>query len=114
MHITLRQAAAYLDVPEATVRRWFTSRGLPAHTINERLHCNAIELWQWAVEHGIPVSQDLLEQARREPDEVPPLGALLALGGVHHDVPGLPGSSSRSAPARSPADRFAAARRSRG
>jgi nitrogen PTS system EIIA component len=88
MHITLRQAAAYLEVPEATVRRWITSRGLPAHTINERLHCNAIELWQWAVEHGIPVSQDLLEQARREPDEVPPLAALLALGGVHHDVPG--------------------------
>src|SRR5262249_49383343 len=62
MHITLRQAAAYLDVPEATVRRWIANRGLPAHTINERLHCNAIELWQWAVEHGIPVSQQLFEQ----------------------------------------------------
>jgi nitrogen PTS system EIIA component len=88
MHITLRQAAAYLDVPEATVRRWIANRGLPAHTINERLHCNAIELWQWAVEQGIPVSRELLDQARREPDEVPPLAALLAAGGIHHDVPG--------------------------
>lgn len=89
MHVTLRQAAAFLDVPEATVRRWISSRGLPAHQINERLHCNAIELWQWAVEQGIPVSKDLLEHARREPDEAAaPLAELLAEGGIHHDVPG--------------------------
>jgi len=88
MHITLRQAAAYLDVPEATVRRWIAGRGLPAHRINERLHCNAIELWQWAVEQGIPVSKDLLEQARREPEEAAPLAALLAEGGIHHAVGG--------------------------
>src|SRR5260370_41310215 len=88
MHVTLRQAAAYLEVPESTVRRWIASRGLPAHTINERLHCNAIELWQWAVEQGFPVSRHLLDQARREADEAPPLAALLAAGGIHHDVPG--------------------------
>lgn len=88
MHLTLRQVASYLDVPERTVRRWIATRGLPAHRVNERMHCNAIELWEWAVEQGIPVSKKLLEQARRAPEHVPPLSALLAEGGIHRDVGG--------------------------
>ncbi|HEX8941704.1 MAG TPA: PTS sugar transporter subunit IIA [Gemmatimonadaceae bacterium] len=88
MQLTLRQAASYLNVTERTVRRWITARGLPAHPINERLYCNAIELWEWAVENGIPVSKGLLEQARSAPDEIPPLSQLLATGGIHRDVGG--------------------------
>jgi len=88
MHLTIRQAASYLGVPERTVRRWIASRGLPAHRINERFHCNAIELWEWAVEQGIPVSGTLLEQARHTSAKVPPLSALLVEGGIHHGVGG--------------------------
>ena len=88
MQLTLRQVASYLDVPEATARRWIGSRGLPAHHVNERLYCNAIELWEWAVEQGLPVSRSLLEQAQRAPDAVPRLSALIAEGGVHRDVGG--------------------------
>ncbi len=88
MQLTLRQVASYLDVPDSTVRHWITSRDLPAHRVNERLYCNAIELWEWAVEHGVPVSKSLLEQAQRAPDAVPPLSTLIAEGGVHRDVPG--------------------------
>jgi PTS system nitrogen regulatory IIA component len=88
MHLTIRQAASYLGVPERTVRRWIASRGLPAHRVNERFHCNAIELWEWAVEQGIPVSGTLLEQARHTSAKVPPLSALLVEGGIHHGVGG--------------------------
>jgi nitrogen PTS system EIIA component len=88
MQLTLRQAASHLNVTEGTVRRWITSRGLPAHLINERMHCNAIELWEWATENGIPVSKGLLEQARGAPEEIPPLSQLLAIGGIHRDVGG--------------------------
>lgn len=86
MHLTLRQAASYLDVSEPTVRRWIGTRGLPAHRVNERLHCNAIELWEWATENGIPVAPALLEKARETPENVPPLPVLLAEGGVHRDI----------------------------
>jgi excisionase family DNA binding protein len=55
MQLTVREAASYLSVDEATVRRWIQRRGLPVHRVNERLHLNAIELWQWATENGIPV-----------------------------------------------------------
>lgn len=88
MQLTLRQAATYLDVSEATIRRWVSKRGLPAHLINERLHCNAIELWEWAVENGIPVSKGLLEQARGPVDHLPLLSALLQAGGIHRDIDG--------------------------
>lgn len=88
MQLTVHQAASYLGVTEATVRRWISQRGLPAHRANERLHLNAIEVWEWATEHGVAVSRRLLDQARRRPDEVAPLSQLLATGGIHHDVGG--------------------------
>jgi PTS system nitrogen regulatory IIA component len=88
MQLTVREAASYLKVDDATVRRWIRIRGLPAHHVSERLHLNAIEVWQWAIEHGVPVSRRLLDHARRAPDPVPRLAELLASGGVHHDVGG--------------------------
>jgi len=88
MQLTIREAASYLRVGEATVRRWISRRGLPVHRANERLYLNAIELWEWATEHAIPVSRSLLEQAQRHPDTVPPLSDLLSAGGINHDVGG--------------------------
>ena len=78
MQLTVREAASYLHVDEATVRRWIQRRGLPVHPVNERLYLNAIELWEWATENGIPVSRTLLEQAQRQPERVPPLSELLS------------------------------------
>lgn len=88
MQLTVREAASYLGVDEATVRRWIARRALPVHRANERLYLNAIELWEWATENGISVSRALLEQAQRQPEQVPPLSELLSAGGVHHDVGG--------------------------
>jgi PTS system nitrogen regulatory IIA component len=88
VQLTVREAASYLRVDEATVRRWIQHRGLPVHRVNERLHLNAIELWEWATEQGIAVSRTLLEQAQRQREQVPPLSQLLSAGGIHHDVGG--------------------------
>jgi PTS system nitrogen regulatory IIA component len=86
MQLTLRQAAAYLGVSESTARRWIGERALPVHEVNERLYLNGVELWEWAVEHGIAVSRSLLEHARRAPDTVPALSDLLRAGGIFYDV----------------------------
>lgn len=86
MQLTLRQAAGYLSVTDATVRRWITERGLPVHQVNERLYLNAVELWEWAVEHGVEVSRSLLDHARRAPDIVPPMSELLRAGGILYDI----------------------------
>ena len=86
MQLTLRQAAGYLSVSEATARRWITERGLPVHEVNERLYLNAVELWEWAVEQGVNVSRSLLDHARRAPDAVPSMSELLRAGGIFHDI----------------------------
>ncbi len=88
MQITMRQAATYLGVSESELRTWVKERGLPVHRVNERLHLNAIEVWEWAMEHGVPASRALLEAARRSPEEVPPLSQLIETGGIHRDVEG--------------------------
>jgi PTS system nitrogen regulatory IIA component len=88
MQLTVRQAAAYLGVDDQTVRRWIAERDLPVHKANERLHLNAIEIWEWAIEHGVPVSRRLLDDARRTPEPVPPLSELLERGGIHTDCAG--------------------------
>lgn len=86
MQLTLREAADYLGVNETTARRWISERALPVHEADERLYLNAVELWEWAAEHGIQVSRRLLEHAKRAPDPVPPTSELLRLGGIFHDV----------------------------
>ena len=86
MQLTLRQAAGYLGVTEGTARRWIADRGLPVHKVNERLYLNAVELWEWAVEHQVSVSRSLLDHARRAPDEVPSMSELLRAGGIFHDI----------------------------
>lgn len=86
MQLTLRQAAGYLGVSESTARRWIGERGLPVHEASERLYLNAVELWEWALEQGVTVSRSLLDHARRSPDEVQPLSALLRQGGVLYDI----------------------------
>jgi nitrogen PTS system EIIA component len=88
MQLTLRQAADYLGVSDALVRRWITERGLPVHEVNERLYLNAVELWEWATELGVPVSRSLLEHARHAPDTVPPMSELLRAGGILYDIDG--------------------------
>ena len=88
MQLTLRETAAFLGVAEGTARRWITERGLPAHEAHERLYFNSVEVWEWAVEHGIQVSRKLLAQSQRAPDEVPALADLLRVGGIHADIQG--------------------------
>jgi len=86
MQLTLRQAASYLGVGESTARRWIAERALPVHEANERLYLNAVELWEWAIEHGVAVSRSLLEHAARAPDTVPPMSELIRAGGIFYDI----------------------------
>lgn len=103
MRLSLTEAIDYLGVSERTVRRWIRDRGLPVHRADERLFVNPIELWEWAVEHDVPVSPKLLEEARRMPDAVAPISALLEAGGIHDQVPGsTPGEVLRAVVDRLP------------
>lgn len=88
MRLTVREVAVHLGVDDSTLRRWIDQRGLPVHHVQERMYVNPVELWEWAVEQGIPVSRSLLDRERTTPDEVPPLADLLRAGGIFQDIDG--------------------------
>ena len=88
MQLSFAEAVRHLNVSEATARRWIRDRGLPVHRADERLFVNPMELWEWAAEHRVPVSPDLLARAQRSREATAPVSALLEAGGIHHDVPG--------------------------
>ena len=88
MRLSFAEAIGYLGVSESTARKWVRDRGLPVHRAEERLFVNPVELWEWALEQRLPVSPELLERERRMQEAVAPISALLAAGGIHHDVPG--------------------------
>lgn len=88
VRLSFSEALGYLGVSESTARRWIRDRGLPVHRADERLFVNPVELWEWAVEHNVPVSPDILERERRMREPVAPISALLEAGGIHYDVPG--------------------------
>ena len=88
MQLTPRQASTLLEVEEATLQRWIEERQLPVHHVQERAYIHPVELWEWAVEHGIPTPRALLDAARRQTEDVPSLSVLLAAGGIHLDLEG--------------------------
>jgi nitrogen PTS system EIIA component len=88
VQLSFSEAVRHLQVSENTARRWIRERGLPVHRADERLFVNAVELWEWAAEHHIPISSELLEKARHGREDVAPISVLLERGGIHRDVPG--------------------------
>jgi PTS system nitrogen regulatory IIA component len=88
MRLTIREASRFLGVNEDTAARWIGQRGLPAHRVSDRWYVHPMELWEWAVAQGLPVSRALLDEGRRDTDPLPSLVELLREGGVFHDVPG--------------------------
>jgi len=88
MRMSFAEALGYLGVSEGTARKWIRDRGLPVHRADERLFVNPVELWEWAVDHKVRVSPELLERARQSHEAVAPISDLLGAGGIHHEVPG--------------------------
>src|SRR5437879_1450840 len=103
MRLSLTEALPYLGVGETSARRVIRDRGLPVHRAEERLFVKPVELWEWAMEHRVPISPEILEHGRESRGAVPPISVLLESGGIHHDVPGRePGEVLRAVVDRLP------------
>jgi PTS system nitrogen regulatory IIA component len=87
MRVTVREAAALLDAPEAKVYVWIESGDLPAHRINDEYRINRSELLEWATERNLPVAPALFHEAE-EDERIPSAAGSLERGGVFHEVGG--------------------------
>lgn len=87
MRVTVREAAALLNAPEAQVYDWIESGDLPAHRINDQYRVNRSELLEWATGRNIAVAPALFHEDE-EDERIPSVAESLERGGVFHDVPG--------------------------
>lgn len=78
MKLTIRQAAAVLNVAETKVYRWVDDGDIPHVTIQHRPLFDRLELLEWAMENDMPIAVDLYEV----PTEAP-LSRALERGGGH-------------------------------
>jgi PTS system nitrogen regulatory IIA component len=86
MHLTPRDAARLLGVPEATLERWLRSGELVATRVNDQWRLNRVDLLEFAAARNLDVSPDLL--APLEPAQLPGLAEAIRAGGVHRGISG--------------------------
>ena len=87
MRVTVREAAALLNAPEAKVYAWIESGDLPAYRISDQYRINRSELLEWATERNLPVAPALFHEGE-EDERIPSVAESLERGGVYHDVGG--------------------------
>jgi excisionase family DNA binding protein len=76
MRLSVRQAAAMLNVSETQVYRWIDDDEIPFAMIQHHPGFHRVELLEWAMEKELPISADLYEDERDQP-----LTAALERGG---------------------------------
>jgi PTS system nitrogen regulatory IIA component len=81
MQLTIRDAVRLLRVTEETVERWIRNGELPAERVDDRYRFNRVDLLEFAVQHRLPVTAEILEDPGA-PAAVR-LASAVRAGGVH-------------------------------
>jgi PTS system nitrogen regulatory IIA component len=84
MQLTVRDAARLLGVPEETLERWVRRGELPAERVDDRYRFNRVELLEWAAQHHLPVTAEILEDPGA-PAAVR-LASAVRAGGIHRGL----------------------------
>lgn len=88
MQLSVKDAAAMLNVSEKTVYRWIKQELIPAYRINEQYRFNRAELLEWATARRIKVHPDIFRELESTAQPMPTLAEALANGGVSYRVGG--------------------------
>ena len=87
MHLSVREAAHVLRLPENQVYRLIEDGQLPCYWVNDQARLNRTELLEWATARRMPVSPELFADDDDVKD-LPTLAEALAAGGIHYLVVG--------------------------
>jgi PTS system nitrogen regulatory IIA component len=86
--LTVRDAAALLNVSEKSVYSWIEQGLLPASRIDDQYRINRTELLEWATARNLHVSPELFSELESEGAPAPTLGDALRAGGIHYRIGG--------------------------
>jgi PTS system nitrogen regulatory IIA component len=97
MQLSVKDAAAILNVSEKTIYRWIKLQTIPCYRINEQYRFNRAELLEWATSRRIQVSPDIFAEKYSSTAPLPTLIEAIKAGGVSYRVEGRdPGSVLRA------------------
>ena len=88
MQVSVKEAAAILNVSDETIYKWVKEDEIPSHTMNDKVRFNRAELLEWAIAHNIQVSPDLFTGDQPSKSKLPTISEALKLGGVAYGVGG--------------------------
>lgn len=86
MQLSVKDAAAILNVSENTVYGWIERESIPYYKINEQFRFNRAELLEWATARGLHVSADLFTEENAVP--LPTFSESLLAEGIEYGVKG--------------------------
>lgn len=88
MQLSVKDAAALLNVSDETIYKWVRQEEIPSHTMNEQVRFNRAELLEWATARNLQVSPDLFTGDQPNKTSQPTLSEALKAGGVAYRVGG--------------------------
>lgn len=88
MQLDVKDAAGIFNVPEKTIHRWIKHKALPSYELEDQYRFNRAELLEWATEHKIVISAEIMNTTQDREATPPLLDEALRLGGVCHHVGG--------------------------
>lgn len=87
MLLTVREAAAMLDVSERQIYRWVDEEEIPFRRVRDQIRFNRTELLEWATARRLPIALEKFDPGLDPEDRPPSLAHALRAGGVHRDIP---------------------------
>lgn len=88
MQISVSDIMRTFQVEERTIYEWIARKKMPCMKVNEQYRFNPIELLEWALEHRIRLTPDILTLGERELGKPGVLAEALKVGAIHYDIPG--------------------------
>ena len=95
MQLDVKGAAGLFSVSQKTIFLWIKTKNLPSYQVNGQYWFNRTELLEWATEHKVALSEQIIEV---EEGHAPvKLDEALRLGGIFHHIGGTDKASVLSA-----------------
>jgi PTS system nitrogen regulatory IIA component len=88
MQVSVKEAAALLNVSDETIYKWVKQEDIPSHTMNDQIRFNRAELLEWATSRNLQVSPDIFKGDQPNTSIQPTLSEALKAGGVAYRVAG--------------------------
>lgn len=93
MQISVREAAAILNVSDETIYKWVKQDVIPSHTVNDQIRFNRAELLEWTIENNIQALPHLFTGHSLSKTRQPTISEALKEGGITYGVGGTDAAS---------------------